>query len=210
MGLSRWVVASAVVAVLSVPGFAGAETVKIGTLEWRPTIEFLPWEIEGGFYVLPIAGTAAHVENDSPVDFLDVWVGAGWHYVNISAPHACPFSVVSAGAGSPECSTGPVYPAPALPNGIFYTASVSGTLGASSFLLPDGRTFIPNSTSFGVNYMATYPQQDPILTSIDILIEGRIIQQEEPPQAVPEPGTLALIGSGAVSAYTARRRRQKR
>jgi PEP-CTERM motif len=208
LGLSRWVVAGAVAVVLSLPSFASAAPVKIGELKWQPFIEYMLWEIEGGFYPLPIAGNKAHVENDSPIDFLNVFVGAGWHYVGINATNFCPFGVVGAGAASPECSTGPVEPAPALPNGIFYEAFMSGELSASSFLLPDGTTFIPNSTSFAVYYTTPAVSQVPILNPIDIFVEGRIIQQEEPPQAVPEPGTLALIASGAVSAYTVRRRRR--
>jgi hypothetical protein len=75
----------------------------------------------------------------------------------------CGGAVVSPGS-SERCGTGPLeYAPPAYLYGIGLSGYVTGRLSSTSFLLPDGSSFIANSPFFGVpEFGDLYTVQDPV------------------------------------------------
>jgi PEP-CTERM motif len=201
--LKTWIAACSLMITLVVPGVASAAIISIGTLHWESSLEFGPWPDPSGvgFNILPLVGTDGRVTNASPVSFLNLALRTDWGYLGTHAFNTCFAPTLNPGAAF-ECGTGPVMLAPALPNGIFYSASVSGSLGAASFLLPDGRTFVANSTTFATSTSWTFGAPNSPL-DVDILVEGTVV---EGTLSVPEPSSLALLAGGLLCVYRARRR----
>ena len=100
---------------------------------------------------------------------------------------------------------------------------MTGTLSSTTFGLADGSIFVADSAAFSASVSDLYTVADPVYDlTRPIVINGTIIPYFDPGTGrdpgtgsdpgtapVPEPSTLALIGTGmALTSWRARRRRR--
>jgi hypothetical protein len=189
---------------------AAAATIVVGHVELYSAVTYAS-DPSGGS--IPLVGASTTVFNTSSVDFLVTATALFRDAVNESNV-TCANIAVAAG-GSLNCTSSKFSQTPIVQNlGTSLFASASGLLGSATMLLPDGSTFVANSTAwsiplFGDRFGPNNPLFLPLMQ--DIVIEGTIVPSgggaTDPPPTVPEAGTLMLVLSGAsILGWRARRR----
>jgi hypothetical protein len=180
---------------------AAAATIVIGHVELYTAVTYAS-DPSGG--LTPLVGASTTVFNTSSAGFLVTATALFRDVVNESTV-TCADIDVSAG-GSLNCKSGMFSQTPIVQNlGSSFYASASGLLRSATILLPDGSTFVANSTAwsiplFGDRFGPNNPFYLPLMR--DIVIEGTIVPRgndptNPPTTPVPEPGTLTLLVTGA-------------